>query len=299
MTTAEYFEASFKKGRGRSKATLALIEAMKTIAEEAHPITGRGIGYKLFAAGHIGGMNEMNVVYRALKIAREEGTIPWEWIVDETRELELINTWQNPSRCADGFFYRRDLWQTQPHTAEIWCEKGTVRGVLWPVLSRLGVGLRVLHGFSSATSVWEASNPGIERRPLVALYIGDYDPSGMNMSESDLPARIKEYGGHHIRLKRIALTAEQTPPLPSFSVEDKRRDPRYKWFKANFGDRCWELDAMDPRQLRGIVETEINALIDPELWDQQEAHQEREQKSIEALLRWWANVETLRGAASV
>jgi hypothetical protein len=119
----EQIEPSFKKGRGRSKAALALIEAMRKIAEETRPITGRGIGYKLFAAGLIGGMNEMNVVYRALKIAREEGTIPWEWVIDETRELELISTWQNPSRCADGFFYRRDLWQTQPHTVEV-VEKG-------------------------------------------------------------------------------------------------------------------------------------------------------------------------------
>jgi hypothetical protein len=56
---------------------------------------------------------------------------------------------------------------------------------------------------------------------------------------------------------------------------------------------------MDPRQLRSVVETEINARIDRELWDRQEAHEAREKKSIEALLRWWANVECLRGAASV
>jgi hypothetical protein len=76
MTRLEQSEPSFKKVRGRSKSTLALIAAMQKIAEETHPITGRGIGYKLFAAGLIGGMNEMNVVYRALKIAREEDTIP-------------------------------------------------------------------------------------------------------------------------------------------------------------------------------------------------------------------------------
>jgi hypothetical protein len=152
-----------------------------------------------------------------------------------------------------------------------------------------------MHGFSSATSV---SNQGIDDRPLVALYIGDWDPSGLCMSEHDLPARIKEYGGDHIRLKRIALTADQTAPLPSFSVETKTRDPRYKWFKQNYGAQCWELDAMDPRDLRTIVETEINALIDRTLWEQQELHEEREKKSIESLLRWWANVETLRGAAS-
>jgi hypothetical protein len=285
-----------KKARGRNKSTLALIEAMRRIAEDTHPITGRGIGYKLFAAGLIGGMNEMNVVYRALKIAREDGIIPWDWVVDETRELELISTWQNPMHCADGFFYRRNLWQTQPHTVEVWSEKGTVRGVLWPVLSRLGVGFRVLHGFSSATTVWDVSNRGIDDRPLIALYIGDWDPSGLCMSEHDLPERIKQYGGDHIELRRIALTAEQTGSLRSFSVESKTRDPRYKWFKKTYGHQCWELDAMDPRQLRTIVETEINALIDRDLWEQQEAHEEREKKSLEAMLRWWGGIESLRAA---
>ena len=54
---------------------------------------------------------------------------------------------------------------------------------------------------------------------------------------------------------------------------------------------------MDPRDLRSIVEAEINALIDRERWNRQEAHEEREKKSIEALLRWWANVEFLRAAS--
>jgi hypothetical protein len=89
---AELFEPSSKKVRGRSKRTKTLIEAMRAIAEETHPITGRGIGYKLSAAGLIAGVSEMNVVYRVLKIAREEGTIPWEWVIDETRELELVST---------------------------------------------------------------------------------------------------------------------------------------------------------------------------------------------------------------
>jgi hypothetical protein len=68
------------------------------------------------------------------------------------------------------------------------------------------------------------------------------------MSERDLPERIKKYGGDHITLKRIALTAEQTTSLRSFPASDKAKDTRYKWFVQNYGDRCWELDAMDPRQ---------------------------------------------------
>jgi hypothetical protein len=292
LTPDEQIEPSIKKVRGRNKATIKLVDAMYKIAEETRPITGRGVGYKLFTLGLISGMEEMPKVYRALKHAREDEIIPWEWIIDETRELELISTWDDPRHCANGFYYRRDLWQDQPERVEVWSEKGTVRGVLWPVLSKLGVGFRVMHGFASATSVWDASNNGNDDRPLVALYIGDYDPSGLCMSEQDLPERIKEYGGDHIEFRRIALTAEQTVSLPSFSVEEKKKDKRYGWFKKTYGDRCWELDAMDPRQLRELVESEIDALIDREEWEEQEALEKREKESLEGHLHSWMAVQS-------
>jgi hypothetical protein len=119
------------------------------------------------------------------------------------------------------------------------------------------------------------------------------------MSESDLPERLAEYGGDHVEFRRIALTAEQTGSLPSFSVEDKNKDKRYAWFKRLYGDRCWELDAMDPRQLRELVESEINALIDRELWEEQEALQDREKESIESQLRSWAMYESRPLSATV
>jgi hypothetical protein len=102
LTSGEQIEPSSKKIRGRNKATIKLIEAMHRIAEETRPITGRGVGYKLFAAGLISGMPEMPKVYRALTAAREDGTIPWEWIVDETRELEAVSTWRGPMVSSTG-----------------------------------------------------------------------------------------------------------------------------------------------------------------------------------------------------
>jgi hypothetical protein len=80
---AEHFETSLKKGRGMARASIDLIEAMRDAAEAAQPITGRGVGYKLFTLGLIPGMDQMQKVYRLLKAARELGMIPWEWIVDE------------------------------------------------------------------------------------------------------------------------------------------------------------------------------------------------------------------------
>jgi len=99
----EQIETRFKKGRGMARASLELIEAMRVEAEAAQPITGRGIGYKLFVRGLIPsmGQSDMQKVYRLLKEARERGMIPWEWIVDETRELERVPSWNDPSDYAD------------------------------------------------------------------------------------------------------------------------------------------------------------------------------------------------------
>ena len=86
------------------------------------------------------------------------------------------------------------------------------------------------------------------------------------MSKEDLPTRLDQYGGDHVVLKRIALTREHVRGLPSFPATDKRKDPRYKWFLSNYGDRCWELDAMDPNDLRDCVEEAIQDLVEPVAW---------------------------------
>src|SRR6476661_2120110 len=178
--TEEHFGSGSKKGRGRAQRSIDLIEAMYEAAEAAQPITGRGIGYKLFTAGLIPSMEgkEMQRVYRLLKEAREAGDIPWDWIVDETRSVERKATWANPEHYARDVArsYRRDFWNQQPVRAEVWSEKGTIRGVLQPVLDQYAVGFRVMHGFSSATTVHDIAEDD-DGRELIALYVGDYDPS--------------------------------------------------------------------------------------------------------------------------
>jgi hypothetical protein len=90
-----------------------MIEAMRVITEAAQPITGRGVGYKLFTKGLIDSMarNEMAKVYRLLREARERKIIPWEWIVDETRAIERVSTWADPAEYSRSVAqsYRRDF----------------------------------------------------------------------------------------------------------------------------------------------------------------------------------------------
>jgi hypothetical protein len=286
-STVEQIETSSKKVRGMAKASRDLIEAMHDIAKSIQPVTGRGVGYKLFSRQLISSMkkSDMQRVYRLLKQAREQDIIPWEWIVDETRSLEISATWDNPNQFIRSLqrSYRREFWNQQPLRVQVWSEKGTVRGVLAPVLDRYGVGFNPVHGFNSATSVHDIAIDD-DGRPLVVLYVGDYDPSGMCMSEKDLPSRLAEYGGDHVEIRRIATTREQVTGLLSFPANDKVKDPRYKWFVSRYGDRCWELDAMDPNDLRNCVEAAIKKLIEPIAWQRCETVNAAEKASIHNFL---------------
>jgi hypothetical protein len=252
-------------------------------------ITGRGVGYKLFVHHLISSMDDMRRVYRLLKEARERGIIPWAWIVDETRQIEQEPTWENPEDYADCVVssYRRDFWEQQPVRVQVWSEKGTVRGVIAPTLDKLGVGFMPVHGYSGSTPVHNVAVDD-DGRPLIILYVGDYDPSGLCMSERDLPKRFNKYGGNHITLKRIALKQEHLDDLPSFSASDKKKDPRYKWFVQNYGDLCWELDALDPNDLRRMVEKAIKAhIFDTAAWKRCEVVEKAERESIRIGVSGW------------
>jgi len=292
VVMTEQFGTSTKivRGRGMAARSLELIEAMYTAAEAAQPITGRGIGYKLFTAGLIPSMAkpEMKRVYRLLLAAREQGTIPWEWIVDETRALEREPSWDDPADYVRTISraYRRDFWKQQLHRVEVWSEKGTVRGVLAPVLDQYGVGFRAVHGFNSATEVYKVAQD-FDGRLLIILYVGDFDPSGMYMSEVDLPERFAKYDGDHIHIWRTALQPWQLSGLPSFPASDKKKDPRYAWFVENHGDDCCELDALDPNDLRTAVEEAIREQIEPVAWNRCVTVEKAEQESLRTVLDSW------------
>ena len=243
-----------------AQRSLDLIEAMHAVTKAARPITGRGVGYKLFTRGLIASMarSEMQRVYRLLKEARERDIIPWDWIVDETRAIERVSTWADPAeyaRCV-AQSYRRDFWDQQPHGSRSGPRKAPCAACSPPCsTTTLSASFRCM---DSAAPHWPMTLQRMTTgATLIVLYVGDFDPCGMFMSEEDLPARFAKYDGDHIKLTRIALTVEQLEGLPSFPAADKKKDPRYKWFVANHGRHCWELDAMDPNDLRDCVEQAI------------------------------------------
>jgi hypothetical protein len=311
-------------GRGRSDETKKLIDAMVEIAESIQPCNVRALAYQLFNRKLIPSMalEHTRKVGRLAVIAREEGWIPWEWIVDATRPEQGGGGWDGPEDYAESVVdsYFRKKWSGQPRHVSVWSEKETVAGTLRPVLRELEVTYQILHGWSGATPVRKAAQKAMAReQDTLILYVGDYDPSGMYMSEEDLPRRLARYSYDvppeeislkqakavlkevRLEIRRIALTKAHTSKLgiaPRFpasdkkDTDDKKGDSRYEWFVANHGTWCWELDAMSPVDLRDCVRQAIVAELNQEAWDRYVEVQERERDMMrKSSSRWRSKLD--------
>jgi hypothetical protein len=195
-------------------------------------------------------------------------------------------------------WWRQDPWEYQDLRIEVWSEKDTVSGVLKPVLDRFAVPFRVNRGFTSATAAHDiAADTAADDKPLLAFYVGDFHPSGLYMSEVDLPSRLKKYDADtRLELRRIALIEADLAALAdlSFPASDKARDPRYRWFlRQTTRTRCWELDALDPNILRDRVATAILAEVHAEAWRRVATCDRAVQESLDAYMTRWSRTKSI------
>ena len=299
MSTA--LQALPRKLRGKAGKTLEIEQAIIDIVEDRHPITVRGVCYALFTRGLLDSMavGQTGKVSRIMTEMRETGALDWTLIVDGSRAVDRVGIWDSPSQIIDAAVsrYRRNYWQEQPTLVEVWSEKSTVQGVLGPVLNEFGVTFRVMKGFGSFTAVRQAAEDSLDipaDRAAVALYIGDRDPSGLYMSEVDLPRRLERYGSSW-QFERIAVLGTDTRDLPSFDASTKAGDVRHDWYVERYGQKCWELDAIDPVVLRQRVREQIETRLDLIAWERAKEIETVEVASMKRFHRAWER--SLTGAA--
>ena len=283
-----------KKGRGKAAKSLEIIKAATRILEAIQPCSVRAVCYQLFMRKLIPDMskNSTGGVGKQLVYARENGLIPWPWIVDETREAETIASWDSPESIIQAAVrsYRKDYWAMQPRRVEVWAEKGTIRGTVAPILQKYGVTFRVMHGYGSATALKSIADETAScDKPMTIFYIGDHDPSGRHMSEIDLPERLARYGGQ-ATIVRLALDdrdIQADSELPWFPAADKTADSRHEWFTERFGQRCWEVDALSPPVLRDRLDEAIKAVLDLDAWNHAVRIEQAEVDSMQSILGNW------------
>jgi hypothetical protein len=125
---SESYVPSDTKRPRRTKDTVAGIKkAIVEILEADHPQTVRQVFYALTVRGLIDKReNEYHrTVVRLLVEMREAGTIPFNYIADNTRWMRKPATFTGLDSCLESTakFYRRNLWASMPVYVEVWIEK--------------------------------------------------------------------------------------------------------------------------------------------------------------------------------
>ena len=70
-----------------------------------------------------------------------------------------------------------------------------------------------------------------------------------------------------IRLAIDDRDTGQDSKLPWFPASDKTGDTRHDWFTQHHGQRCWEVDALPPPELRERLDSAIESTLDIDAWN--------------------------------
>lgn len=287
-----------------SKSNIDRLDEINDILSEyqagGYVLTLRQLYYQLVSRDIIANkQTEYSKLSTLLKEGRMAGVVDWDAIEDRLR-VPHLPYWVSgiPGAMNDTINqYRLDRMKGQVNYIEVWVEKDALSGVLKRVTDEYHIRLMVNRGYSSASAMHDSyrrfiRNTVEESRSVKILYLGDFDPSGLDMIR-DINDRIVEFkegddDGYWaeempFEIIPIALTKDQIslynpPPNPA-----KVTDPRAGDFIAEYGDTSWEVDALPPNVLHDLLEYNINKLIDYDLY---ESVLEEEKEDIERLKKF-------------
>ena len=247
-------------------------------------------------------MNNYKGFDKILTRARERDDVDWTKIEDRARsthggEAERL-TFDTVQQYVDWVFgtineryYDRKYWPDQPKYVEVWVEKEALSRLFEQACEPFRVITFPSRGYSSFTKVMEAKdrfdeadNPNTdeEAKDMIILHFGDHDPSGIDMTR-DLKRRFDEYGAT-VEIKRIGLNIDQVRRLNLPSNPTKVASQGRESYLTQFGDECWELDAIPPDLLQTWVRDAIIAEVDANAWNEtKERIQEDREKIKQAL----------------
>lgn len=318
---------AYKRKRFNDDHRLVIDRSNKILHEYAaqgYDLTLRQLYYQHVARGFIANSDrEYKRLGSIVSDARMGGLIDWDHIVDRTRFLRTVSSWDSPAQIVRGAArgYQRDLWENQDVRIEVWVEKDALVGVIERACSDLRVPFLSCRGYTSASEMWGASQRFMEQiedgKRVVVLHLGDHDPSGIDMSR-DIEERILHFIGsdhyrltdyelepeeaadwaaEHFELRRLALNWDQVqqynpPPNPA-----KMTDSRGAGYVQAYGRQSWELDALEPTVIGELIREAVDEERDDERWQVAAATEEAERETLQAAAGRWVEVaQFLSGA---
>ena len=274
-----FIDLGQQNGHRSTKAELdGLRGRIVRIAEASRPLSVRNLFYQLLSDDGSGvTVEKSEAAYR--KVMRLKGqlcrerSIPWHYFSDSSRVaydndgFEGLDDAEFVDRVAN--LYRRDYWETTGIYPQLWVESRSLTPTLAGTARDLGISLYPSGGMSSDTFVYGAAAEAVHtgRERMAVKYVGDFDPSGLQIAESletklgehlDYAAEDYDLDAPELTFQRVAITEQQIidHALPTKPVKATQSRKRYDIAETV------EAEAMRPDTLRQIVADAFEPMID-------------------------------------
>jgi hypothetical protein len=277
------------RAAGFTGKNLALATVAADILSSEHPITLRGLFYRVVSAGWLPS-TEIKHYKRLGKVAvrlRESRSVPFNWIVDNVRATLKPPSWSGLSEYAEicSESYRLAFWDSLPDYVHVFCEKDAIAGVIQPVTEEFDVRLTPIRGYASLSLAHEvASLWNRIEKPIHAFYLGDFDPAGFDI-ERDLKDKLWRYGEKEFSWTRLGVNSEDFEAFDLLPLKIKKGDRRGRSFAAIHGPDCAEVDALPASEIRRRVQEGIETFIPITQWYALQEQQEREREGVKLMFQ--------------
>ena len=236
--------------------------------------TLRQLYYQFVSRGMIENtMKSYNKLKDVVTKGRMTGMIDWDGIEDRTRELKTWLIEENEGAVVRALpdAYAVDMWENQERFIVVLVEKEALGTIVQKACQKYRVPYLSCKGYLSASVAYKTGQLLATERyrhhlPPLVIHLGDHDPSGIDMTR-DNDDRLNLLSGVAVDVERIALNMDQIdeynpPPNPA-----KETDSRAPDYIHQFGNSSWELDALEPAVLTGLIHNAIEREIDFNQWE--------------------------------
>lgn len=296
--------------RNFSSSSMEMISIIQVILSEyqsrGYDLSLRQLYYQLVARGVIENSDKSyKRIGSLVNDARLAGLLDWSMIQDRGRVPVRNSHWDSPSDIIESAAasYRVDRWSNQNVYIELMVEKQALEGVLIPVCQKLDIMFSANKGYSSASALYNAGKRArwamLYGKDVVILYLGDHDPSGIDMTR-DVQERLELFSGYNTDVElerrelivhRLALNMDQIEELKPPPNPAKETDARFDSYYEQFGPTCWELDAIEPGSLADLVEEGVFTYRDPDLLTDILEEEEKQKDLLRKASQRWEDIE--------
>lgn len=283
--TCKYEDGSVRVWEARKEDVVEhIVDIVEEYERDGYVLTLRQLHYQLvksnWIVNHDSAYKKLGGILDDCKYA---GIIDWSNIEDRGRKPYIPYYVRNVEHALNDTVkqYRIDRQRGQKTSVELWTEKDALSAILRRSTEKYHIQLVVNKGYTSSSAIYSAyqrivNNAKINQYTAI-LYFGDHDPSGLDMIR-DIRERLSfmlKNGNYEVEdpetvfeVLPIGLTMQQIkeyklPPNPT-----KLTDSRAGKYIKKYGKTCWEVDALNPKTLTAIVETNIRNIIDLGLYEE-------------------------------